>query len=98
MASTHQKYVWGGNRRAVQVQSQLTTRKVAPFYTGESEGIKMKRQGNFTQQEFRVWISLTPRLSGEPAKRDRPLKPLVGQLRIVNWIVPEQTPGAALAK
>jgi hypothetical protein len=44
------------------------------------------------------FCNLTPRFSGEPAKRDRLLEPLVEQLRIVNWIVPEQTPGAALVK
>jgi len=43
MASTHQKYVWGGNRKAVQVQSKLTTRKVGPFYTGERKGSRSKK-------------------------------------------------------
>jgi len=33
----------GGNCRAVQVQSKLTTRKVGPFYTGERKGSRSKK-------------------------------------------------------
>jgi hypothetical protein len=43
-------------------------------------------------------IFFVPRFSGEPAKWGRPLEPLAEELRIVNWIAPEQTLGAVLAK
>jgi len=42
LASTHQKYVWGENRRVVQIQSKLTAWKVGPFYTGGEVGSRWK--------------------------------------------------------